>query len=101
MSHRITQKDLENILDRINSIAGTDHEGTSKGWIKNLEDGTFKANVGAYVLDYAYGGVRLSQITSKGGGERDITGRGTKKETYYNMLAFLYGFEAGLKAGEK
>ena len=100
MSNRITQKDLENILDRINLAAGTDHEGTSKGWIKK-EDGTFKANVGAYVLDWAYGGVRLSQITNESGGERDITGRGTKKETYYNMLSFLYGFEAGLKAGEK
>ena len=89
MSHRINQSDLYAVLERINHIAGKNPEP----WTKQ-EDGKFKANVGTYVLDWAYGGVRLSQLTSEGGGERDITGRGTKKETYYRMHAFLSGLEA-------
>ena len=93
MSNRITTKDLENMLDRINDAAGTGHEGTSKGWILQ-EDGTQKCNVGAYVLDWAYGGVRLSRLMNESGGESDITQRGTKRETYYMMHSFLLGFHA-------
>jgi len=89
MSERITNKDLENVLSRINHIVGAKQEPWSKD-----SDGKYRANVGTYVLDYAYGGVRLSQLTSEGGGERDITGRGTKKETYYRMHAFIQGLEA-------
>lgn len=89
MSERITNKDLENVLGRINRIVGAKEEPRSKD-----SDGRYRANVGTYVLDYAYGGVRLSQITSESGAERDITGRATKKETYYRMHAFIQGLEA-------
>lgn len=89
MSERITNKDLENVLSRINRIVGAKEESWSKD-----SDGRYRANVGTYVLDYAYGGVRLSQLTSESGAERDITGRGTKKETYYRMYAFIQGLEA-------
>ncbi len=89
MAHRISKQDLETALDRINKATGQALEG----WTKN-EAGTYRANVGTYVLDWCYGGVRLSQLTSEGGGERDITGRGTKSETYHAMRAFLAGLEA-------
>ncbi len=89
MSHRINQSDLYAVLNRINHTAGQNPEP----WTKQ-EDGKLRANVGTYVLDWAYGGVRLSQLTSEGGGERDITGRGTKRETYHRMHAFLRGLEA-------
>jgi hypothetical protein len=47
-------------------------------------------NDGTFVLDWAYGGVRLSQMC-KGGGERDISGRGNMRECYDYMSAMLAG----------
>jgi hypothetical protein len=58
------------------------------------EDGRWASTPGTYVLDWCYGGVRLAQIANEGGGERDITGRGTKRETYHRMHSFLRGLEA-------
>jgi hypothetical protein len=78
---RITQAHLEGVLKRINRTAG-------------FGDNPKYSTIGAYCLDYAYGGVRLAQWVSEGGGERDITcGFGTKRETYYNMLAYCNGLE--------
>jgi len=86
---RITKADLQNVLDRINEATGH----TLEGWTQNSA-GRYRANVGTYVLDWCYGGVRLSQLSTEGGGERDITGRGTKRETYNAMRAFLEGIHA-------
>ena len=93
MRERITLKHIQNVLDRINIATGNPTEG----WTRQ-PDGTFKCNVGTYVLDQCYGGVRLAQLCSDGGGERDITGFGTKREVYYQMRAFLAGVET--KGGE-
>ena len=86
MSSRITKQKLQNVLDAINLAAGQKVEP----WTQD-ETGRYRANVGTYVLDWSYGGVRLSQLTNEGGAERDITGLGTKRETYYRMHAFLDG----------
>jgi hypothetical protein len=83
---RITIANLENLLTLINEAAGQNPEA----WTKD-EAGQYRANVGTYVLDWAYGAVRLSQMANESGGERDITGRGTKRETYHRMHAFLGG----------
>lgn len=57
------------------------------------------STVGAYCLDYAYGGVKLAQWVSEGGGQRDITcGFNPKRETYYAMLAYCNGMEDARKA---
>jgi len=95
MSNRITEKDLKNMLARINKEAGYPLEAYTKD-----EEGRYQPNAGTYLLDYAYGGVRLSQMSMKQGctGQRDITGRGTKRETYERMTAFLYGMQS-LKGG--
>jgi hypothetical protein len=86
---RITKGNLENVLSQINTQSGA----AAEAWTQNAE-GTWRANVGTYVLDYCYGGVRLGQLCNESGGQRDITYRGTKKETYYRMHAFLRGLEA-------
>jgi|TARA_R100000482_G_C5042163_1_gene108840 hypothetical protein len=96
MSSRITKENLQNVLDRINQATGHKLEA----WTQD-ETGRYRANVGTYVLDWAYGGVALSQLTNEGGGERDITGRGTKRETYYRMHAFLDGVEAAQRGEQK
>ena len=82
---RVTQQDLQNILDRINAATGHNPNPYTL-----TESGQYRRNPGTYVLDYAYGAVCLSQL-AEGGGERTITGRGTKRETKNAMLAFLAG----------
>ena len=89
---RITKQDLKKVLDRINKA--TDHK--LDAWTKD-STGRYRANVGTYVLDWCYGGVRLSQLCNEAGGERDITGRGTKRETYERMHAFLTGLEVSAR----
>lgn len=85
---RITQKDLENVCNRINIAAGTPVTAY------NREDGKFTANIGNYYVDGAYGGVQLQQIVNEGGGCRTITsGYCTKRELYNQMHAFLKGLE--------
>ena len=97
MQRRITQNQLEGVVDTINKVAGNDHKGASKGWIKQ-EDGTYRAHVGAYVLGWGYGGVRLEQITNESGGTRDVTARGTKREVYHMAHSFLDGLVAALES---
>lgn len=78
---RITQKDLENVLARINRKAGFDNPKYS--------------TVGSYCLDYAYGGCRLDQYCNEGGGIRTITnGYVSKRELYNLMHAFLQGMDS-------
>lgn len=80
---KITQRDLEAVLKRINSKAG--HGEAPK-----------YSTIGAYLLDGAYGGWKLAQYCNEHGGQRDITsGFCPKKELYYQMHAFLNGMEAG------
>ena len=83
--NRITQKDLQNIVDRINLTACM----PLKPWTDN------KANIGNYHLDWAYGGVKLVRHVNEGGGIKVITmgGYGTKRELYYQMQAYLRGLE--------
>ena len=87
MSHRITNSDLYAVLKRINAIA-------NHGIQEPYQDGTNLANVGTYVLDWAYGGVRLSRMSNEAGGQVDVTRRGTKRETYWAMQNFLTGYAA-------
>tara|TARA_R100000808_G_scaffold5801_2_gene17482 strand:- start:4551 stop:4832 length:282 start_codon:yes stop_codon:yes gene_type:complete len=81
---RITQSDLYAVLKRINELTNQEEKAYSND--------TY--NVGTYVLDWAYGGVRLGKITSSGGGQIDVTRRGTKREVYYYMQAFIAGYIA-------
>jgi len=79
---RITQKDLECKVARLNSMAGFDNPEYS--------------TIGAYCLDYAYGGVSLERYTNKHGGVRDIfnVGHVPKREIYNLMAAYEYGMDA-------
>ena len=82
MSNRITQKDLQSIVDDLNSAKGFDPK----------ECETSYKHINSYQLDFAYGGVKLVQIKSTGGGQISISpnGYGTKRELY----TFLRGFSA-------
>lgn len=89
MTNRITKKTLEAQIKYLNEMLGKRTEAYTRGL-----DGKYHANPGTYVLDCAYGGYRLGQISNAGGGQRDITSRGTARETYYEIRAFIAGVEA-------
>ena len=86
----VTEKMLQAKVDEINRSTGQELEP----WTRQ-PDGTLKANVGTYVLDWCYGGVRLSQMRNAGGAQHDLTVRGTKPETLRAMKGFLAGLYVG------
>ncbi len=87
---RITQKDLEWFVKRINELTGSPQDRYTKN-----ADGRHKANAGNYHLDYAYGGVKLVRMCSEGSGVAVIShsGFGTKRELYNWMRAFVAGIQ--------
>jgi hypothetical protein len=87
---RITQKNLEYLVKRINEITGSPAES----WTRK-SNGDYSANVGNYHLDYAYGGVSLERMTRTTGSVNMISGIGhvPKRELYNWMRAFLAGIE--------
>ena len=82
---RTSEKDLQNIVDRINVITNSPR----KAYENN------EAKIGNYCLYFAYGGVALHRITNSGGGIREIISMGTKKELYGKLQSFLNGIQAG------
>ena len=47
-------------------------KSNKKVWVRGRRDGLLHARIGAWVLDSAYGGYKVSQIVNKGGGEKDL-----------------------------
>jgi len=74
---RITEKDLENLVDRLNEIKG----------FSNPKWGT----VGSYILDNAYGGWEVNQIVNERGGVRNFSAGGhiPKRELHNQLRAIL------------
>ena len=91
--HRITKADLQLRIDTLNEITGQPMEAWNP---VRREDGGLAANAGHYYLQWAYGGVRVEQMC-EGGGARDITPRGTKRETYARLVALIEGIRIGQK----
>ena len=91
---RITQKQLQYLVDRINELTGN----PMTPWTKT-ETGT-KANIGNYHLSGAYGGYSLERMYTDGGGVTTPlnTGHIQKRELYGHLRAFIAGLES--KAGE-
>ena len=84
---RISEKQLQAVVDRINSVT---HSPTAS-YTKNGK-GRMKANVGHYHLEFAYGRIGLSRMVNESGGVETIFNGGTKRELYDQLHAFLKGF---------
>ena len=84
---RITDRDLEKVVDLINQATSNPKETWTDG----------KSNKGNYYISHAYGGVCLCQITTERGGDRDVlySGHIKKSELYNLMRSYLYGIEEG------
>ncbi len=93
MMDRITNRDLDSLVDRINKATGSPM--TPYGPRGNPTE-HLTANIGNYHIDSAYGGVKLVRMGNNGGGTSDIStnGYGTKRELHSWMIAFLAGMGA-------
>lgn len=91
---RVTKKDLQAIVDRINRIKNTPQTTYTR---KIQPDGTTKlmANVGNYHLIFAYGGVSLRQISNESGGTCDVllSGHVPKRELQRLLVAYIKKIE--------
>ena len=86
---QITIKDIRAVVDRINLITNSPGSPWSKDGDK------YRANVGNYHLDSAYGGHQLVRMVNDGGGiEVIIHGYRTKRDLYNLMQAFIAGYVA-------
>ena len=96
MTDRITMSRLHAAVDRLNDLFGYPRQPYQE---PRDDRGGLTANADTYILDAAYGGYRLCQMC-QGGGERDITGRGTARATYDVIRAFTDGAAAMSKRGQ-
>jgi len=89
MSDRVTMKDLEAIVKRINVITGSPVESYTKTGDK------FKANAGNYHLSGAYGGWCLCRMYNDGGCVTCPINSGyvSKRELRNLMFAFIDGLQ--------
>jgi len=81
---RITETDLEQFVDRLNSVFGY-----KRKYVKSKAEYKGKA----FDLNYAYGGVKLVVYGKTGSGIREVSGRGTKAEIYDYIDAMIVGVE--------
>jgi len=86
MTQRITKAMLQKRLDTLNDVFGYDREPYYRD-----AQGNIKGNHGTFIIDKAYGGYRLSQTACSNGGtgERDLSPRGTARETYDIINAWI------------
>ncbi len=90
---RITKRDIENRLVRLNEMTGHAIEPYSKG-----KDGNYHPNAGNYHLDRAYGGNKIVQMSCEAGctGVSNVThGFAPARACYEQLNAFISGVEAG------
>ena len=73
----MTSKQLTHKIRQVNEILGYPLKA-----YEMTKDFKAKANVNTYYIGKAYGGYRIEQISNEGGGCRDISDRGTKRECY-------------------
>lgn len=88
---RITNKDLEAVVNRINDITNSPKES----YVKNA-DGKFIAQIDNYHLSFAYGGVSLQRMHNISGGVSTPINSGhvSKRELYNLMQAYINGLYA-------
>ena len=92
---RITQKDIDVLVYRLNWTLGTPETSYN---VDSYHKAT--SNVGNIYAERAYGGMKLVQIVNEHGGVRELTfRRTTKRETYELLQSMITGAE--LATGRK
>jgi len=83
---RITQKDLERELKRLNDTFGFKGFGYTK-----LKSGKFKATGKGFAFYQAYGGTKLVFKKAPSSSQREVSDRMTSREMYEYMQALRSG----------
>ena len=89
--NRITDKQLQAVIDRINRLTGSPEE-----YAQPHQAGVpFFSNVNNYHLSKAYGGVQLCRVCNTRGGISDVFSNGhiPKRELLSLMYAYIKGLE--------
>lgn len=93
--NRITNRDLEAVIKRINILTNSPLESWER---TKLPDGrlTTTSNIGNYHLSSAYGGFSLHRMSNESGGVTTPLNCGyvTKRELYGLMQAYISGLGA-------
>lgn len=89
---RISLQQLKEKIAHLNDI--TEH--VSAPW--RLVDGRYVANVGTYVLNAAYGGYQLGQLTNEGGGQKTIINGYRSKRELWEAIDIL---ETGIRIAKE
>ena len=92
MTNRITEKMLDARVNQLNVTLGYPTEYCTPSKI----DGKLVCNPNHYCIGQAYGGYRLEQLVGQGGGARDISPRGTKREIWDYTTAMIAEAEQAL-----
>ncbi len=95
---RITEKDLQAVVDRINRITGS----PMIPYARDDSIGRHVAQIGNYHISHTYGGVCLHRMVTTGGGVSSVLGGGhvPKRDLYDRMHAYLAGLEESREAGK-
>ena len=91
---RFYENKCEELLKDINRIANAPHNGEE--WIQD-DTGEWVANVGAYMIEYPWGGPKLCRIYDKSGSLYACTPPRPPKEAFLLMQVFFGGLVAGVK----
>ena len=88
--NRITEKQLQAVVDRLNRITGSPLEPYAK------EGDKYVAQIGNYHLSHAYGGACLHRMYNEGGGVTSplSTGHVSKRELLGLLHAYVNGIES-------
>jgi len=86
---RITDRDIEQGLQRLNELAGR----PLQPYVKN-PDGKYHAQVGNFHYSAAFGGYQLEEMGGEHGGTRTFGGFGTKRELLTRINAMIDGLGA-------
>ena len=84
---RTSSKDIQRLVDLLNKLT----DSPAEPWAG--QGATFKANVGCFHIEHAYGAPRLVRMVTEGGGERDISPRLPNGELARWINAYIAGFE--------
>jgi hypothetical protein len=88
--NRVTDKQLQAVVDRLNRITGSPLEPYAK------VDGRYVTQIGCYHLSHAYGGVCLHRMHNESGAVSSplSTGHVAKRELLGLLHAYISGIES-------
>lgn len=93
MSNRITITNLRHLVEYLNCLTGSPATAYTRD-----ASGDLRANIGHYHVDTSYGGYALDRMVNESGGVTTVLHRGSARDLYERIHAYLRGWEDRAKA---